>query len=225
MLIDTRVETSENNTGFNPNVQNQIIAPKKNAGITILNIFLSIITIGIYAFAVLLRKRNWFNKQQQEINKRTSDISVQLTQRRDTLIKLLDLTKSHMKYEKNLLRNVTELRSITTNNIKPEDLSKINNKINEGFAKVNVAFEAYPNLRASDSVMQLMSTADLNEREIAASRRLYNQSVMEFNQKLFMFPDQNVAAGMKLHTLPLFEASAEQKKDVNLDMTSFLKEN
>jgi len=224
MLVDTRVETSENTTGFNPNVQNQIIAPKKNVGITILNVFLCIITIGIYGI-VLISKRNWFNRQQQEINKRTSDISVQLTQRRDTLIKLLDLTKSHMKYEKDLLKDVTELRSLNSGDIKAEDLSKVNDKINQGFAKVNVAFEAYPNLRASDSVMQLMSTADLNEREIAASRRLYNQSVMEFNQKLFVFPDQNIAAGMKLHTLPLFEASAEQKKDVNLDMTSFLKEN
>ena len=96
MLVDTRVETSENNTGFNPNVQNQINTPKRNVGITILNVFLCIITIGIYAI-VLVKKRNWFNNQQQEINKRTSDISVQLTQRRDTLIKLLDLTKSHMK--------------------------------------------------------------------------------------------------------------------------------
>ena len=224
MLVDTRVETSENKTGFNPNVQNQIIAPKINVGITILNVFLCIITIGIYGI-VLVSKRNWFNRQQQEINKRTSDISVQLTQRRDTLIKLLDLTKSHMKYEKDLLKDVTELRSLNSGGIKAEDLSKVNDKINQGFAKVNLAFEAYPNLRASDSVMQLMSTADLNEREIAASRRLYNQSVMEFNQKLFVFPDQNIAAGMKLHTLPLFEANAEQKKDVNLDMTSFLKEN
>ena len=224
MLVDTRVETSENTIGFKPNVQNQIITPKKSVGITILNFFLCIITIGIYGI-VLVSKRNWFNRQQQEINKRTSDISVQLTQRRDTLIKLLDLTKSHMKYEKDLLKNVTELRSLQSGSIKAEDLSKVNDKINQGFTKINVAFEAYPNLRASESVMQLMSTADLNEREIAASRRLYNQSIMEFNQKLFVFPDQNIAAGMKLHTLPLFEASAEQKEDVNLDMNSFLKEN
>lgn len=223
MLVDTRVETFENNTGFNPNVQNQINTPKRNVGITILNVFLCIITICIYAI-VLVKKRNWFNNQQQEINKRTSDISVQLTQRRDTLIKLLYLTKSHMKYEKDLLKDVTELRSLRSGDIKPENLSSVNDKINKGFAKVNVAFEAYPNLRASDSVMQLMSAADLNEREIAASRRLYNQSVMEFNQKLFVFPDQNIAAIMKLHTLPLFEASVEQKKDVNLDMTSFLSE-
>ena len=45
MLVDTRVETSENNTGFNPNVQNQINTPKRNVGITILNVFLCIINV------------------------------------------------------------------------------------------------------------------------------------------------------------------------------------
>jgi hypothetical protein len=57
MLVDTRVETSENAIGFKPNVQNQIITPKKSVGITILNFFLCIITIGIYGI-VLVSKRN-----------------------------------------------------------------------------------------------------------------------------------------------------------------------
>ena len=205
MLIDTRKETVENKTGFNPNVQNQALQPKHNVGFIILDIILGIITITIWWW-VLIAKRNWFNEKQQDINKRASDISVQLVQRRDTLIKLLDLTKSHMKYEQQTLK----------------DLSKVNNQIAKGFAKVNLAFEAYPNLHASDSVMQLMTTADLNEREIAAGRRIYNQSVMEFNQRLFVFPDQDVAASMKLYSLPLFEANQEQKQNVNLDMTSFL---
>ena len=63
-----------------------------------------------------------------------------------------------------------------------------------------------------------MAAADANEREISAARRIYNQDVNEFNQKIFTFPSQFVAAGMSLHTLPLFEASAEQKKDVNLSI-------
>lgn len=221
MLIDTRKETSENKTGFNPKVQNQELRPKHNVGFIILDIILGIITITIWWW-IFIVKRNWFNAKQQDINKRASDISVQLVQRRDTLIKLLDLTKSHMKYEQQTLKDITQLRSLSSTDIKPKDLSKINNQIAKGFAKVNVAFEAYPSLRASDSVMQLMATADLNEREIAASRRLYNQSVMEFNQRLFVFPDQDIAASMKLYSLPLFEASQEQKQDVNLDMTSFL---
>lgn len=221
MLIDTRKETVENKTGFNPNVQNQALQPKHNVGFIILDIILGIITITIWWW-VLIAKRNWFNEKQQDINKRASDISVQLVQRRDTLIKLLDLTKSHMKYEQQTLKDITQLRSLSSTNIKPKDLSKVNNQIAKGFAKVNLAFEAYPNLHASDSVMQLMTTADLNEREIAAGRRIYNQSVMEFNQRLFVFPDQDVAASMKLYSLPLFEANQEQKQNVNLDMTSFL---
>ena len=221
MLIDTRKETVENKTGFNPNVQNQALQPKHNVGFIILDIILGIITITIWWW-VLIAKRNWFNEKQQDINKRASDISVQLVQRRDTLIKLLDLTKSHMKYEQQTLKDITQLRSLSSTNIKPKDLSKVNNQIAKGFAKVNLAFEAYPNLHASDSVMQLMTTADLNEREIAAGRRIYNQSVMEFNQRLFVFLDQDVAASMKLYSLPLFEANQEQKQNVNLDMTSFL---
>ena len=221
MLIDTRKEMTENKTGFNPNVQNQVLKPKHNIGFIVLDIILGIITITIWWW-VFIAKHNWFNAKQQDINKRASDISVQLVQRKDTLVKLLDLTKSHMKYEQQTLKDITRLRSLSSADIKPKDLSKINDQITKGFAKVNVAFEAYPNLRASDSVMQLMATADLNEREIAASRRLYNQSVMEFNKRLFVFPDQDIAASMKLYSLPLFEASQEQKQDVNLDMTSFL---
>ncbi|MBP5256813.1 MAG: LemA family protein [Mycoplasma sp.] len=221
MLVDTRKETFENKNGFTPNVQNQQLKPKLNIGYTIINTLLGIFTVTIWWW-FLLTRRNWFNAKQQDINKRTSDISIQLVQRRDTLIKLLDLTKSHMKYEKETLNDLTQLRTLSSNDIKPKNLSKINKALDKGFAKLNVAFEAYPNLRASDSVMQLMSVADLNEREIAASRRLYNQSVMEFNQRLFVFPTQNTAARMKLYSLPLFEASQDQKQDIKLDLTSFL---
>ena len=45
MLIDTRKETSENKTGFNPKVQNQELRPKHNVGFIILDIILGFITI------------------------------------------------------------------------------------------------------------------------------------------------------------------------------------
>lgn len=43
-----------------------------------------------------MSKRNWFNAKQQDINKHVSDTSVQLVQRKDTLVKLLNLTKFHI---------------------------------------------------------------------------------------------------------------------------------
>ena len=217
MLLDTRNQSADNTEGFNPNVQNAIRTPKRTAWMWVMIIFLTNITIGIFWFSCI-SMRNWLNRKQEQINTSASNISVQLVQRKDTLVKLLDVTKSYMKYEKETLTGITELRSLKTSDIKPENISQLNSKLDKVASGINVTLENYPNLKANQAAMELMAAADANEREISAARRIYNQDVNEFNQKIFTFPSQFVAAGMSLHTLPLFEASAEQKKDVNLSI-------
>ncbi len=218
MLIDTRNENKENKEGFSPNVQNQQIKTKNSAWMWFLIVILCIIPIPLLFIAVIISKRNWFNRQQNKINEAASNISVQLAQRRDTLIKLVDSTKSYMKYEKDLLDSVTKLRS-TGYNIDKNNFTKLSKTFDKISNGIKATFEAYPDLKANQSIIVLMSAADLNEREIAASRRLYNHSVSIFNQKLYVFPDQAIAASMKLYNMPLFEASDQQKQDVSLDLT------
>lgn len=218
MLIDTRNENKENKEGFSPNVQNQQIKTKNSAWMWFLIVILCIIPIPFLFIFVIISKRNWFNRQQNKINEAASNISVQLAQRRDTLIKLVDSTKSYMKYEKDLLDSVTKLRS-TWYNIDKNNFTKLSKTFDKISNGIKATFEAYPDLKANQSIIVLMSAADLNEREIAASRRLYNHSVSIFNQKLYVFPDQAIAASMKLYNMPLFEASDQQKQDVSLDLT------
>ncbi len=218
MLIDTRNENKENKEGFSPNVQNQQIKTKNSAWMWFLIVILCIIPIPLLFIFVIISKRNWFNRQQNKINEAASNISVQLAQRRDTLIKLVDSTKSYMKYEKDLLDSVTKLRS-TGYNIDKNNFTKLSKTFDKISNGIKATFEAYPDLKANQSIIVLMSAADLNEREIAASRRLYNHSVSIFNQKLYVFPDQAIAASMKLYNMPLFEASDQQKQDVSLDLT------
>ena len=218
MLIDTRNENKENKEGFSPNVQNQQIKTKNSAWMWFLIVILCIIPIPLLFIFVIISKRNWFNRQQNKINEAASNISVQLAQRRDTLIKLVDSTKSYMKYEKDLLDSVTKLRS-TWYNIDKNNFTKLSKTFDKISNGIKATFEAYPDLKANQSIIVLMSAADLNEREIAASRRLYNHSVSIFNQKLYVFPDQAIAASMKLYNMPLFEASDQQKQDVSLDLT------
>lgn len=180
-------------------------------------IFLFIITIGLFSFGYI-SYRNYFNKQQEKINTSASNINVQLVQRRDTLLKLVDATKSHMKFEKDVMTDVTKLRNMNLNHVSPEELSKVGQQLDATRNNLIANIENYPDLKSSVSITQLMNAIDINEREIAASRRLYNADVNEFNQNLFIFPKEFVAARNKLHTLPLFVASEEQKKDVKIDL-------
>jgi LemA protein len=51
-------------------------------------------------------------------------------------------------------------------------------------SRLMATFENYPNLKTTDTIRDLMSSADYIEREIAASRRLYNSTALQFNQEI-----------------------------------------
>ena len=207
-LVNTRKQGDPK--GFNPNVDNSI----KNAnasGLAKTIWYLSFILIIPIIVNVVIR--NGLNQKQTKINEYSSNIDVQLKKRRDTLVKLLDATKAYMKHEKTVLSDVTKLRKMSVN---PENRAEINSATSSVLSRLLVSVENYPNLKANESIKDLMDSASYLEREIAASRRLYNSSVRQFNQKLFMWPSSVAATSMQLSTLPYFEASTEDKKDVEM---------
>lgn len=214
MLIDTR-EKNVGAEGFNPNVQNQAIPAKSSVAGLIAFILVSILTIGLLPAIYLPVKRNQYNRQQMQINQAASTIDVQLAQRRDTLVKLVDATKSSLKFEKELLTDVVKMRSMA---ITKENVAEASDKIERGFGRLLATFEKYPEIKSVQLVQDLMSSADYQEREIAATRRMYNSQVTQFNQEIFTWPACIPAKSLKLHTFPLFAASEAQKQDVSLKL-------
>jgi LemA protein len=98
---------------------------------------------------------------------------------------MVDATKSAMNYERGLLVDITQLR--TANNFSPtKDGGKNAAKLDNVYSKLMVQLENYPKLESIAAVRDMMQTADYTEREIAASRRLYNAAVTEFNQLLYV---------------------------------------
>lgn len=213
MLIDTRTQ-SVNPQGFNPNVQNQVIPAKRSTGGLILFVIFCILTVGLLAIYLPVKK-NYFNRKQMQINQAASGIEVQLAQRRDTLVKLVDATKSSMKFEQSLLKDVVSLRSMA---IDKSNAVEANEKIERGFGRLLAVFEKYPEVRSIQTVQNLMSNADYQEREIAAARRLYNSEVTAFNQEIFTWPACIPATSLKLTTFALFAATEAQKSDVSLKL-------
>lgn len=219
MLIDTRNNTNAPE-GFNPNVQNQPVKANASGGqkaawIIVFWILLGVITLFIAPTIIYWKKKNFFNQAQMKANEATSGIDVQLAQRRDTLVKLVDATKSSMQFEKDLLTDVTKMRSMHIDNTNAIDAA---NQVESAFSRLLVTLERYPEIQSTKTVKELMEAADYQEREIAAARRLYNSIANDFNTQIVTWPGNCVASSMKLHTLPLFVASAVQKQDVDMKL-------
>lgn len=225
MLLDTREEDKQQNKeGFNPNVVNAQRASTIGGGAKvafwILFVFCWLTIIGGIIITVWkVKKGNWFKTQQEKINSAASGIDVQLKKRHDTLIKLVDATQTSIKFEKSLLTDITRLRNINVSPNNP-DATVANEKLStSAFSRLMATFENYPNLKTTDTIRDLMQSADYIEREIAASRRLYNEVVLRFNQEIQAYPGNVIASSMQLHSFALFAASDEEKKDVSLKMS------
>ncbi|MBQ8982657.1 MAG: LemA family protein, partial [Lachnospiraceae bacterium] len=80
-----------------------------------------------------------------------SGIDVALTKRYDVLTKMLDVVKGFQKYEKEVLTQIVELRS----GMSIKEKSAANQSMDELHREINVIAEQYPELRSSNTFVEL----------------------------------------------------------------------
>ena len=204
-LVDPKKKSEK----FNPNVDNTEISSNAHQGGIIITYISFILIIPLILYIV---KRNSLVRLQMKINESSSGIDIQLKKRRDTLVKLVNAVKGEMKFEKETLKQITELRSN-----KKKSSQEVLNLTDQIASAINISVEAYPDLKTSNLVQELMKTSTNIELEIAASRRLYNSYVNKFNSDIFVWPGSVVATSMQLKKLPLFVANEQDRQDVAVD--------
>ena len=155
-----------------------------------------------------------------KLNNRTkeawSDIDVQLKRRHDLIPNLVNSVKGYMTHEKDLLEKVTELRNQAISEEKngnTENLGKLENQLSSTLGKIQVAVEAYPDLKANTNVAQLMDELSDTENKIQASRRFYNGMVRDFNTKIETFPNNVFAGILKFTKYNFFEIEDKSEKE------------
>ncbi|WGI36793.1 LemA family protein [Mesomycoplasma lagogenitalium] len=203
-----------NPKGLEPAVDNLEKSP--NCSVATKVIFWIFGTLLLFAGPIYyLVKRNKFLRIQNEINEAASGIDTQLAKRADTLIKLVDQVKSFKNFEKEILTDVTKMRSLMGQSglSNAQELQSLSNSV---LGRLIAVSENYPELKSNQLYYELMNQTSYLEREIAASRRLYNSKVTAFNSEIFVWPANIVSSDMKLSTLPLFQASEIQRQDVSM---------
>lgn len=200
-----------------PQVNNNLKPVKTTTGQKVLFwlvfVIISITLIGLlFTIPWYIRLKNDLNRMQLKINEAASGIHIQLQKRFDVLTKLIDTVKGQVEFEKSTLENISSLRS----GMKNLPINEINNKIDEISRNINLSFEAYPNLGTNLSFQKLMNEVSIIEREISATRRLYNSNVTLFNQRIYTFPSSVVAEKMNYVGIELFQASIIHQQDVKI---------
>lgn len=174
-----------------------------------------VVVWGIAVYNGLIRLRN-------RTKEGWSDIDVQLKRRHDLIPNLVESVKGYMKHERELLENVTKYRSQAMDAQQAGDtkkLGQIEGMLGNMLGQLQIAVEAYPDLKANQNVAQLMDELSDTENKIQASRRFYNGMVRDFNTKVETFPNNIFAGIFRFKQFDFFEIEdAKERENVEVKL-------
>ena len=141
-----------------------------------------------------------------------ASIDVQLKQRCDLIPKLVDSMRAYMTHERGTLDELTALREkASAAGATPADRVALDTQMSGLMRGLMVRAEAYPDLKASETVTLLQRSLNEVEAQIAAARRTYNAAVTGFNTAIEVFPANLLAGMFGFARRPLFEATADDR--------------
>lgn len=148
-----------------------------------------------------------------------SGIDVQLKRRTDLIPNLINTVKGYAKHERNTLDSVTQARTSLMNaskNGNVKEMARGENMLSDALKSLFAVSENYPDLKANQNFLKLQEELSETEDQIAASRRIYNENVMYFNNKIEMFPSNVIANTFSFKKQDFFETTPEDRKNTTV---------
>ncbi len=166
-------------------------------------ILLFIFVISTYNSLVVLKnkvKDSWANR-------------CVIKRRADLIPNLVETVKGYAAHEKETLEAVIQARNSFTNASTKEDEIKANGEITNALTRLFALSEAYPDLKANENFISLQNDLKDSEDKISVSRQYYNDTVLQYKNKLEMFPS-NIIAGIFNFKPESFFEIAENEREV-----------
>jgi LemA protein len=170
--------------------------------------------IAIYNGLVTLRNR---------FKNAFAQIDVQLKRRYDLIPNLVEAAKGYLAHERQTLEAVIAARGAAVNAAQraaaaPGDaaamtgLAQAEGVLGGALGRLLAVFEAYPDLKANQNILQVQEELTSTENKVAFARQGYNDAVMSYNTRRESFPDTIVAGLFAFKEATLLEATESKEE-------------
>jgi LemA protein len=149
----------------------------KNVGI----VFAVIALLALVAFGWYQGGYNQIVSLDQGVKSSWAQVENQLQRRYDLIPNLVNTVKGYAAHEKDILEEVTRLRSQWGQAATVPDKVAAANNLSGALSRLLLVSENYPNLKADQTFLTLQSQLEGTENRISVERMRYNQAVQAFN--------------------------------------------
>lgn len=173
-----------------------------------------IIMLGI----LMVSAFNSFAKNRNVVKDAWGNIDVALKRRYDLIPNLVETVKGYATHEKETLERVIQARNAAMQ-VPDGDINgqiKAENQLQLSLRSIFALSEAYPDLKANASFLDLQNKLSEIEENLERSRRYYNGTVRENNTYGESLPGALFAGMLKYLHFDFFEADATSRENVKV---------
>jgi len=186
------------------------------------SMILFLIFVGLLLYIVVIYNR--LVKLRNRFKNAFAQIDVQLKRRYELIPNLVETAKAYLKHEQSTLEKVTEARNQALSAVKKvagdpanavalRGLMGAETALAGALGGLNVAIEAYPELKADENMRQLSEELTSTENRVSFARQAYNDEVMVYNTRRETFPDLIFAGMFGFKEAVLFEIKSSAEKE------------
>jgi len=173
-------------------------------------ILLVVAVLAVYGVVIY----NGFVSLRAGIDASWSDIDIQLKRRFDLIPALVETVKGYKEYEVGTLERIVKARAMGAEATSTAAKAEASNMLTGALGKLFALSEAYPDLKANTTFMNLQAELSNLEDAIQNSRRYYNAIVRDYNAKLQSFPDLIIANKFAFEPKDYFELASSESEAV-----------
>jgi len=153
-----------------------------------------------------------------------AQIDVQLNRRYDLIPNLVEVAKGYIKHERETLEAVIAARGAAMSGLSAakanpgdaaamQQLGAAEGQLTGALGRLMAVSEAYPDLKANQTMMQLSEELTSTENKVAFARQAYNDSVMSYNNRREVFPSSIIAGSSGFLPAALLEITEPAKRE------------
>ncbi len=181
--------------------------------------FIILIAIVVLVAFWLVAMYNGLIRQRNKVDEAWGNIQIQLKRRFDLIPNLVETVKGYATHERETFERLVQARNaaiqVPTNDVAGQ--AEAQGVISSALRSVMAVVENYPELKANENFQQLQASLAEVEDNIQLSRRYYQATVRDLNNKVETFPTMIVASIFNFEKRPFFELeNAEEARNVQV---------
>ncbi len=186
-------------------------------GCSVIAVLVILILVAVF-FGAYITIRNNIIAKDVKVDEGWAQVQNVYQRRLDLIPNLAEAAKAYLKHEKEILKAVAAARSGIQSAQNPAELENATNEINSLIRDIKVTVEDTPELKASETIRDLMNQLEGSENRITVERQRFNESVRDYNVYIKSWPNYIIAGRMGFEAKEFFTAEEGAQSAPKIDM-------